>query len=555
MKKKLFVLIATLMLVTSCSPDKRESGPGKAESPPPSENSVYVPNKLYIDSLPDIGEFSGKTDGGRFYDEITYDFIPSDEYGTVVPYVSSYRVFETPKEEGSDWHAEQGYASYGFCTPDGKIVMDASYKNTYVYYNETNDGFGYYIMSREVNAKEDAPDEFVPSEQLIIPKDGSWCLTLEGDRMWLSSSGGGYLAVVEYPVQESDGVVKIHLYDYNGNLVKTLEGIDNIGVYSCGLMMVSSWENNTYTTWFISEENEMVLGPYNSASNFNSFGVANVEDELGAYIINTEGKAISGLYQSIFRDYHADASKQLFVARHLGEEKKADVFSADGKFLKTVDGAYYISFNFPENNRILYHYTKYDVDENGKTDYKSERIVWKFLDDDSDFVSKEFGVSPNSYINSDNCFSYTDSTARTGYFFDGNGETIAVIDNLDGISDVSENGEYIIYNEWLDDEVVKTHIYDSEKGEIAFTVDTATSAYFVGKDDRFIVVSVFDNAVFGGESNNYLFDTLSGEVVFSQCPHISVNQVNDELYINVCHKNYCALYDKELKPIIKKYYE
>lgn len=568
MKKALIIILSALVFLTSCTISvNKESNVGTIGS---SEvQSPVDPNVFHLSSLPDIGEFSGINSGGRFYDEITYDFIPSDEYGMIVPYVASYRVFETPKEEGSDWHVEQGYASYGFCTLDGRIVMDASDTNSYVSYNETDDGFGFYTLSREVHVKDDAPDEFMPTEQLIIPKDGSWCLSLESDRMWLSVSGGGYLSVVEYPGNDSDEKVKTHFYDYNGNHVKTLDGIDSTGIYSCGLLMVSSWETNTYTTWFINEYGETVLGPYYSASDFNEFGITRVQDENGTFLINTEGEKLTDYYDSIFREYYSDSSKRLFSARRFGPEKIVDVFAPDGSLIGTIEGTSYVSFKFPDNGDILYYYTHYDENEKGYPIYNSERMIWKRLGDNTEFVSKEFGVTPNSYNCTDNSFVHLDKESGVAYVFDADGETIAVIE--DGISEVlslSEYADYIVYQtgvyEYKYDETLgnistdtrQTYIYDSDERTNVVALEKGVSAYFTDENSRYMTISHFDeDDFFGGIAEYWLFDSEKGEIVLDECQNISVYKIDGKDYITACSKNQAVLYDGDLKPIIKRYFE
>ena len=567
MKKILIFALALCLLLASCSSETEQSTPKGEENP---EKVIYEelsPNEFkIIGDLPDIGEFSGKSDAGRFYDEITYDFIPSDEYGTVVPYVDSYRVYET---EGSDWHIEQSYGSYGFCTPDGKIVMDASYRNAYVNYNETDDGFGYYVMSREINVKDDAPDEYMPSEQLVIPKDGSWCLTLDGERMWISSAGGGYLSVIEYPEYESDDVVKTLLYDYNGNLVKTLYGIDSTGIYSQGLLMVSEYRDNNYYTWFLNENSNIELGPFKSATNFNEYGIACVSDELGEYLINTEGERLTGYYNNIYREYNSETDKSLYSARHNGNSKKLDIYAADGNLLSTIEGASYVSFKFPDNGDIYYCYTSYDTNEKGQIDYGRERMIWKRLGDDAELVSKEFGVSPNSYSSTDNCFVHLDKQNGIAYVFDVNGETIAVLDG--GVTEIlalSEFGEYIVYQtgeyEYKYDEVLgnistdtrKTYIYDSKKKQNVYEIEKGTSAYYMSDGSRYIMINSFDEFdLLGGSESCWLFDAEAGKVVFQECENISITQIGEKTYINVCGNNFSALYDEKLNIIRKTYYE
>ena len=522
------------------------------------EISPVDPNVFSVSSLPDIGEFSGKSSGGRFYDEITYDFIPSDEYGTIVPYVASYRLFETPKEEGSEWHTEQGYASYGFCTPDGKIVMDASDKNTYINFRQLDDGFGFYTVTREAKPKDDAPDEFTPSETLVIPVDGSWCLTLDA-RSWVTTAGEGVICICSYAGEAANAGVRTLMYDYDGNLVRTLDGIDSTGAYSNGLMLVSNWVSSGYSAYFVNDDGEKVLGPYSMASDFTKYGLTAVEDENGDYIINTSGERLTDYYDSFFKEYSADMSRQVFVGRRKDDKNVCDVYSETGDYLGSLEGSSYFSLRFPDNGEIYAYYTAINDDKYGSA---SDRMVWKRLSDGKDFVSKEFGVSPNSYSGTDNCFAYIDKEKNRAYVFDGDGKTIAVLDGATDIINTSEYGEYIAYTEGefdyqggSDNRI--THLYNSAQKEIVYSTATGgASAYFADADKRFVVITQYDEAdFFGGVAKYSLFDTESGVLKFENANDIRFFNVDRKTYINVCNENSAALYDGDLKPIIKRYFE
>ena len=552
MKKTLCLFLAMLFLLTSCNN-------AATDTRSPKDTDAF-----YLDSLPDIGKFSGKIGEARFYDEPTYDFVPSGAYGRIIPYVGSYRVFETPKREDSSWHTPIGYAAYGFCTPDGKIVMDASDKNTYINYRETDDGFGFYTVTRETSPKDDAPDEFLPSETYVIPLDGTWCLKLEGSS-WVTNAGGGYVSVCDYT---DDGGVRIKLYDYDGKLVRTIEGVDSTGMFSQGLMLVSSWGKGGYSAEFINESGEKVLGPYSAASDFNEYGITAVEDEKGAYLINTKGEILSDFYESFFKEFSDDMNELVYVGRHGSEPEVSDVFSADGKLLGSVSGATYMSFKFPDNGDIYYYYTIFDNNDKGHAVYNSEKMIFKRLGDNMDFVSKEFGVSPNAYSGTDNCFVHIDKAKKVGYLFDCNGETIAVLDGASDVINTSEYGEYAIYIEGeyeysFDEETGKpkpdtrkTHVYDSKKKEIVFTLDSSSNAHFADKDKRFIVLSEYDvNDMFGSIEASWLLDTNTGEIVFENCKNITFYTVGDNTYINVCTDNSSALYDENMKLIRRNYYE
>ncbi len=549
-KAVLIAVLVLLLLLTSCKVDVTDT---------------RSPNVFHMDALPDIGTFSGMAKVERFYEELTYDFVPSDEYGKILPYVGSYRLFETPKVEGDDWHTEMGYCTYGFCTTDGKIVMDASDKNTYIMYSTTDDGFGYYTVTREARQKDDAPDEYLPTETYVIPLDGSWCLKFDGNS-WVSNSGGGYIVVCDYPEDGSD--VRTHLYDYDGNLVKTIEGVDSTGIYSHGLMLISEWTSDGYRAHFIDENEDIVLGPYSAASDFNEYGITAVTDVNGAYLVNTEGERLTGYYDSFYKEFSDDIKKQVFVGRYKDNNKVSDVYSGDGIHIGTAEGSTYYSFRFPDNGEIYYYYTYFPENEKGYPIYNEERMIWKNLRTGEDFVCKEFGVSPSSYSGTDNCFIHLDKEQNKAILMNGDGETVAVIDGANEVVNTSEYGEFVIciegeYNYGIDEltglpfkDTRKTHIYDTKKGEIVYSVDASGNTHFADKRKRFLMISIYDEAsLFGGEVASWLFDTVSGKIVFENCNDISLYDIEGVTYINVCTENSSALYDENFNVIRKAYFE
>ncbi len=70
----------------------------------------------------------------RYYDEFVGEFIPSDDYGTVMPFIGRFA-------EGKEGNYSYKEERVGFCTADGKIICDAVYDfrgalstDNYVYY-------------------------------------------------------------------------------------------------------------------------------------------------------------------------------------------------------------------------------------------------------------------------------------------------------------------------------------------------------------------------------------------------------------------------------------
>lgn len=542
--KKLFVLIALISLVlSSCTRADNEEEPLKL---------VFK-----IDGeLPEIEDFSSGS-AGRFYEEYTPDFIPSDEYGLILPYIGSYRTFVTT--DYPDWQAEQGYASYGFCTPDGKIVMDASDKTSIVNYFETSDGFGYYAVTRDLQQKDDAPDEFMASETLIIPKDGSWCITLEPGS-WLQDADYGHFAIVSYPRQEENPVVESIIYDYDGNYVTTLVGVDSISFAPDGLLYTSKWENNKSYHSYMNFDGETVFGPYASLAHFNSKGITYVEDYNGEwYFVNKDGQRLTDKeYGAIHRSGGFDVGEDLYVARYPDNKRTLDIYNGDAEIIGTIYGTSGASFRFPDNGEIIYSF--YSSDGKGTE-------IFKRLSDNSDFVSKEYGVMPNSYDGDYNTYIYKND--EKGVVFDADGETIIEIDDLDSFMNMSKDKRFITYTigdykfgfneetgESEIDDTRRTVVYDMQKGEAVYCVDGGGYAHFVGDEDRYVYISIYrETSVIGGESLFYLYDTQEGKEVFSGCRALSILTIDGKDYFSVCTGKISTLYDGYMNPIIRNYNE
>ncbi len=198
--------------------------------------------EFYIDGdLPEIGEYTGNKWYDRFYDEPTYTFIPSDEYGTIIPYVGKVKAYST-----SDYPDDSAMYTYfsGFCTTDGKIVMDASVKVEYIYTYTTNDGFTYYEFNYSAEQDEASMYDYMPTESFIVPSSGKWCIRLTPGS-WVRFAGDGFIAVAMCPeLEQNEGYYypvpnSIVLYDYDGNKISELNNVVSYSEFSQGYSAVS----------------------------------------------------------------------------------------------------------------------------------------------------------------------------------------------------------------------------------------------------------------------------------------------------------------------------
>lgn len=539
MKRYICIFFTLMIFLSGCTETvQKENG------------EKQIRSVFYIDGeLPDIGDFSGSKKQEHFHGEYTPYFIPCDSYGEIIPYIGNYKIYKTTD---ADWLAEQGYASYGLCTPDGRIVMDASEKNYHVNYFETDDGFGYYTVSRNLRAKNDAPDEYYPGETLLIPKDGKWCKTLDSST-WLSSAGSGVIIIGMYI---DDNQYKTVVCDYNGAELFSKIGVMPLGIPSNDLILLIKWAGGlTPEHYFVNKDGEKVLGPYKYAASFSSEGTAYVCDyDDNYYFIDTSGKRLTFEDYSEVTECIREDGNHWYIARHKNYIHRGnDVLDSFGNIIANIENSSYITLRFPKNGEILYR------DSGG---------VWKRLSDRTVFKSREFNVSPNEYYGTDDLYFYRNEEDGSAVVFDGNGETVAIFDSFFDFTDISENGKYVAYNsgtcDYKYDEILgksittdtrKLHIYDTEKQEHIYSSGLPGYANFTGEDDRYIFITTYQSDYFAGTSIVSLYDTKTDKIIFDSCNTIRQYIIGGKSYFCVCTKNTNTLYDSDMNVIIRTYTE
>lgn len=542
MKRIIALILLSLLFLTSCQTTPVDTSE-PAESTP---TDVF-----YIDGeLPDIGEFSSHRPTGRFYPEITTDFIPSNEYGEIIPYIGKYKIYS----RGS---ATSASSSYGFCTPDGKIVMDATPQISHISFNETNDGFGYYTFDRTLENN----DYYSPLDKYIIPLSGNWCITLPQGSSVASADNGFIVTRVKHDtVYRDDATYSVYnavLYDYNGNEIVTIENVYSVGNLMFELLPVKVYENGKSPYYYYNIDGETVLGPYSYCSSFNKNGIAFVENTDGTYeLIDTKGNpVIKEKYESIGSITSDNGETQIFTAYI--NDTEVSILDSKGNHFLTVVSSENLRYHFPENGDIIVSYY-----------IGSNRYVYTNLSDDTDFKSIEYGVTPNSYSYNDDVYIYSDKDKKRGIIFDGDGNTIAAVDDFYSFSDISENKKYILYesgnyesqydstlDKYVTVNTLKTHIYDVEKQECLYTLDGYASSYFTGKNDRYVLISSYSDYVMMPEYSYSLFDTEKGEILFQNCKNITCQSIGGRDCFNVCTSNSCTLYDENFSTILKFYNE
>ncbi len=141
MKKILVLFLAVLLLLSLCAcvGNKPEQAPSTSQDPEQvtstSQNVTEDQNGNIVFSVNEIKKLEARQENySRYYGEFVGEFIPSDDYGTVMPYIGRF----ASGMEGNYCHKED---RVGFCTLDGEIICDPVYEfcgalstENYVYY-------------------------------------------------------------------------------------------------------------------------------------------------------------------------------------------------------------------------------------------------------------------------------------------------------------------------------------------------------------------------------------------------------------------------------------
>ncbi len=548
MKKLKLCLLAGVLLLSSCNVPAL-----------PEQQSLPV-FKIQGD-LPEIGQFSGKEHYSRFFSEYTTDFIPSDEYGKVIPFIGSTKEYYTPKMEQEEYSytASSKYNAFGFCTPDGKIVMDANDNINYVGHTVTDDGFGYYTYSvmPEENENSILDDVYLGQTTYFLPESGKWILELSRGS-WAGVAGNGVITVM-WVSEDNDELYPspdcLRLYDYDGVLLSEIKGEDSSGAEaksSCGMLLVREYKDGQNSARFIDINGETVLGPYESANSFMGKGIATVKEYGdGWYFIDTNGIHINEeSYDSIGQIF--DESDIVGYRAFRDESVNvSDIYDLDANLMSTIKSpGRYCSVHITDDGDI---YSSYYDDGEVFVDAEGNRIV-----------SSEFGVEANRYSPTPNLLVHRNEEDASGVIFDYDGNTVAVLDSIEYLNSVSGDGRFICYssgnvdynwNELTQENTItdtsKTHIYDAKEKKEILSFNGSGNCTFAGKNDRYIIITIYDaTEMFGDSSKHYMYDTVKGKMLFEDCLNIMSYYIGEKYYYLVSTANKCTLYDENLKVIL-----
>ena len=479
--------------------------------------------------LPDIGEYSGK-ETVKYHKNASDDFVPDEGYGVLVPFFGRSKQFDG-ESFGAD--IKMTYSSQGLCTQDGQIVLSPI--NGYVSYNDYYEEFPYYEITPYTD---EMAEMMMRGDSVILPTDGSFKLDLSAGS-WICGVGDGIISVLESD-PETYGFHGLVCYDYKGNKLFEVPGVWSAGGFSHGYCNVNIGEDEQ-NACYIDKSGKIVSKKYQNCSYFNEHGIAYVSEYNGkAYLIDSDLNRISDIYDTIY--FYSDDH---ITARGIGF---SDVFSTDGKLIASIPVSGFVNV-YGSGDDILYSY----YDENGVEVYKKS--------DGTPFVNEK-GQSPEIYTPVQGYYMHNDEEKNVQSLFDAKGKIIAELQRCQSVISVLDEEKLIIYTRGsydFDDFVdgrpvytdpIKTIIYDFENKKEVAVFDGQGGVYPAGHDERYYILSVYEDYDFGGATKYYLFDTKTQSFVLSDCLMIEYYDVGDGFFA-VATDSFCTLYDAELKKVLR----
>jgi len=255
------LLIVTLLALPGCA---KEAGTGSLPVDLPTSDSPPLLSPEFIERLTAIEPYEPPPEPERYYNGAVGEFIPSQDYGRVYPYIGQVQKAK-PNSEGY-WFPSS--CLYGFVDEKGRIICDPVYdkamflsfgnKAAYVMqktafrqgvvtYHGDFDG-EYMEWSEDIRSKQEG-------HYIVVSLDGSFAGSYED--VYYDGYYEGIKAFEYIPVCK-DGLWGV--IDYDGTEILPCKYY-NEPLFSEGLAAVYKDDNNIY--YYIDPTGNQVLGPFN----------------------------------------------------------------------------------------------------------------------------------------------------------------------------------------------------------------------------------------------------------------------------------------------------
>lgn len=332
MRKLLALFLLLCVFLTACdrgpTPSATEERPGSAETAPPQSTEPPVTQPDYSGSTT-AGGVRVQTDWSgyrpyvpqeavctRLREEPLLEFEPSEDYGTVLPYVAG-KLYSNGGGGNGEVYREG--ALFGLMDRGGRILTDGVYTSIQplqtVHYKgdmPVTVSYPFWRLRRVENGV-----KYVE----VSEESGFTWTWAEGDVLYgVVSMDGRFALPCEYlAIRPTDAGLLCYrswdgpdfeFYGLDGRLRFTGKDFFSDGTtdwsfdYSEGLFCIGGGDDDSREYWFCGEDGKRVLGPYRSASCFHGgLACVSTDGEHYGYIDQTGTWVIDPLYTDSYAEF------------------------------------------------------------------------------------------------------------------------------------------------------------------------------------------------------------------------------------------------------------
>lgn len=302
-----FLLVAAVILsaFTACSQPSEKIKETPTDMPVISTEAANTNTQseapvFLLEELPDIGDYVPDTVYSRRYPEKRETLTPGEDYGTLIPFVGSFRDYNYVDYETGEWEDDTySVRKIGLMNTQGEIIVDAVYD----YYNIFAVNDGDYIIQLVKSGEE----YDTVGDCMICSSDGSWVINKTSCDVYrpYGYEDSERLLLTDYSEvdwETGTGSPKLMVYDTSGNLLFEKENCTPAyyGGYSEGYLVVSvysDYNNFESVLRFIDAEGNIAFENVSPQSSFvNGIAIAEEgEENYGLYSIDGDW-----VYEPIF---------------------------------------------------------------------------------------------------------------------------------------------------------------------------------------------------------------------------------------------------------------
>lgn len=545
-----FLLVAAVILsaFTACSQPSEKIKETSTDMPVISTEAANTSTQseapvFLLEELPDIGDYVPDTVYSRRYPEKRETLTPGEDYGTLIPFVGSFRNYNYVDYETGEWEDDTySVRKIGLMNTQGEIIVDAVYD----YYNIFAVNDGDYIIQLVKSGEE----YDTVGDCMICSSDGSWVINKTNCDVYrpYGYENSERLLLTDYSEvdwETGTGSPKLMVYDTSGNLLFEKENCTPAyyGGYSEGYLVVSvysDYNNFESVLRFIDAEGNIAFENVSPQSSFvNGIAIAKEgEENYGLYSIDGDW-----VYEPIFDliyqrgDYYIGSLMNSYC-----------IIDKNGKLINTVSKSKVEdrSIEFC-GDKMYYEYSDYSGSERFSryTNAQTDELI----------TCKEIDYPVRDHIYETNYFYCADDTHTYTYIVDFDGNTVAKLEGYGSITKI--NDDYFYFAKGRDSDAQREiEVYSFRDFKKLWSGTEKNS----GDRVRFWMYEAYAVKVYTPEEEydefdpNRTYDILSlesGETLAKNAKDFSVTEINGKCYINYTDGTYSYVLDPEMNVLMK----